>query len=709
LRKRILASSWHGVLAFVLAIACEPAPSVSFAFAAEGRPPIPVILISVDTLRADRLGCYGYRGQGTPHIDAMAKGATLFAAVGSQVPLTLPSHVSLLTSTYPFWNGIEDNGEQLGPNIATLATLLKSRGYHTAAFVGGFVLDRRFGLNQGFEVYDSPFDLHQKWGAHPEDIKRLGEDVVGAATEWLGKSAGRPFFLFVHLYDLHAPYNLPPAFHTRFHGTGYEAELSYVDEVLGRFWEFLSRRGLLEKALIVFISDHGEGLGEHSESAHGYFIYQSTLSVPLIIHWPGTAGPFPARVDEPTGLIDVAPTILQFVGVARPGQFQGRSLLGLLTRKAQAPDEDVYSETVYPHDYFGLSPLHSLRAGRYKYIEAPKPEFYDLVQDPGETRNLYASEKALAFTFHERLRAFQSRFRTGGPAPSRAPSPELVARLSSLGYVAVSNAHSESAPSAADPKDHIGDYESYWSAIALASSGHLAESNRRLQELLAKNPDLFQARLSLGLNAQKLGRYEEAVRDFRLVLKENPLNSVAHFYLGESYLQLNQLDDAIKELQAVLAIAPYYTKADEALGKICLRQKDYEGARGHFRHILTFAPDNFEAHYNLGSLAMLKGQWEEAARHYQAALKADPETPEAHNALGSLYLMRGDLARGQEEFSAAIRLDSNFAPAHYNLGLIFLKASRNSDAAREFRQALAADPQFRAAGDALEQIEHPKP
>ena len=195
--------------------------------------PLPsIILISVDTLRADRLSCYGYRGRPTPHIDALAKGGTLFSQVSSQVPLTLPSHVSLLTSSYPFSNGITDNGQQLGPNAVTLATLLKSRGYRTAAFVGGFVLDRRFGLNQGFDFYDSPFDLHRRRGIDPGDVKRLGEEVVRAANHWLEENSGQPFFLFLHLYDLHTPYDLPAALRKRFPGPGYEAELAYVDEVL---------------------------------------------------------------------------------------------------------------------------------------------------------------------------------------------------------------------------------------------------------------------------------------------------------------------------------------------------------------------------------------------------------------------------------------------------------------------------------------------
>src|SRR5215472_15403914 len=396
-----------------------------------------VILISVDTLRADHLSCYGYRGLRTQHVDALAEDGTLFAQVSTQVPLTLPAHVSLLTSTYPFANGIEDNGQQLGSKAVTLATVLKERGYRTAAFVGGYVLDRRFGLGQGFDVYDSPFNVNRQAGKDPGDIKRPAEDVVGSALAWLDKNANQPFFLFLHLYDLHTPYERIPELRARFHGSDYDIELGYVDEQLGRFWEFLSRRDLLKSALVVFLSDHGESLGEHGESTHGYFIYQSTLRVPLIIHWPATQSPHPKRIEEPVSLLDPAPTVLQFAGVRRPAQFQGRSLLGLIEGGKPASSEEIYSESLYAHRHFGTSSLRCLRVAQFKYIEAPRPELYDLSADPRESRNLYSTRKSLALSLHERLLSLRTRFATAGSAAGpQALSPEVVERLVSLGYVA---------------------------------------------------------------------------------------------------------------------------------------------------------------------------------------------------------------------------------------------------------------------------------
>jgi choline-sulfatase len=639
----------------------------------------PIILISVDTLRADRVGCYGSTGVATPQIDRFAAGGTLFSQVNSQVPLTLPSHVSTLTSTYPFVNGIEDNGERLAPSATTLAAVLKAHGFRTAAFVGGFVLDRRFGLDRGFDVYDSPFHSTRQAGADPGDIKRFGQEVTGAAARWLERNSDHPFFLFVHLYDLHTPYALPPS--ERGRGSGYDAELGYVDDVLGEFWNELERLGLTSRALIVFTSDHGESLGDHGEGTHGYFIYQSTLRVPLIIHWPKESRSIAPRIDEPVSLLDVAPTVLQFAGVARPPEFEGRSLMSLITGfrtpgEKAATQEDIYSESLYGHRHFGTSALRALRIGRYKYVEAPRPEFYDLVRDSAEKENLFSSRKATALSFRERLLALQARFRPGHPADSVAGvlSPDAVERLRALGYVAGAARESRS-DSNVDPKDRINDYEEYGRAFTLAADGDLKGANARLEQLLEKDPALLDVRASRGLNQQKLGLHTEAAENFRMVLKQDPLNLLAHFDLGVSEYALGQPDDAVKELDATLALAPYYVRAEELLANIWLQKKDYDRARARLNHLLTVDPDNYAAHYNLGALDILDGNRQDGERHLRAAIEIDPLSAEAHNALGSLYLRSGSLEQASAEFAEAIRLDSRLASAHYNLGMIYRQLS----------------------------------
>lgn len=703
-RERLLSIAAHLALSLV-SISAGLRASRADALKSAGSPS--VILISVDTLRADRLSSYGYHIPATSHIDEIAKGGTLFSAIDSQVPLTLPSHTCLLTSTYPFSNGVEDNGEEVPANTVTLAGVLKSHGYHTAAFVGGFVLDRRFGLNQGFELYDSPFDLHREGGTDIGNIKRLGGEVVDSAIHWIQENSKAPFFVFLHLYDLHTPYDVPKPYRARF-GTGYEAELRYVDVEIGRLWKFLSEMGLLKTTLVVFTADHGESLGQHGESTHGYFIYQSTLWVPLIFHWPAEAKrPFPSRVNDPAGLIDVAPTILQYLGIAPPPQFQGKSLLGWLYRGKSHAAREVYSESLYAHDHFGCSGLQSLRMGQYKYIDAPKPEFYDLKQDPAELHNLYSQKRPLALAYRERLFSLVSKFKRKHRASNRALSPEAMARLSSLGYVAVSSAHSKSIASGPDPKDRIRAYQEFGHAVELGASGHLKQSNTLLKKVLAQYPHLPDLRTSLGWNDQKMGDNIAAAKEFKIVLEEDPLNVIAHFDLGVSYFELGQFKDAIKELQATLAIAPYYTRAENLLGTILLREGNYESAAEHFRHVLTFDPNDYGANHDLGALAIMGQQWQQAYQHLQVALRVEPKNPSAHNTMGSYYMQRGDLAKAQQEFKQVIEIQPRFARAYYNLGLVYLRQKQEENAVNAFRQALSIDPNLRGARNALNSLQSP--
>jgi tetratricopeptide (TPR) repeat protein len=662
-----------------------------------------IILISIDTLRADHLSCYGYEGIETPHLDALTKGGTLFSAVNSQVPLTFPSHVSLFTSTYPFFNGIEDNGEILRPNTITLATLLKLHGYRTGAVVGGFVMDRRFGLNRGFDMYDSTFDLHGEPESHLADIKRLGADVVAAASRWLIANSNTPFFLFLHFYDLHTPYNLPASYSARF-GTGYDAELRYVDEQVGSLWSFLRQRNIFEKTLVILTADHGESLGEHGEDAHGYFIYQSTVWVPLIVHWPAGSASFPAKIVEPVRLMDVAPTILEFAGVPEPPEFQGHSLMEFLRSGASKTARDVYSESLYPHKRFGCSSLQALRTGRYKYIDAPKPELYDLATDPGETQNLYPQRPSLALAEKEKLASLRARFRRHHPLERMTLDPGTIARLRSLGYVVGSSGDSQSAESGADPKDRIGDFKDYGRAVDLASSGRIDESNALLERLLTKHPELLEPRMSLASNDQQMGRHDQAARELQQVVKADPLNVKAHYDLGLSLFQMGKLDEATREFQAALTISPFYVPADDQLGSIALQKREYDEARALFEHVLALAPYDYNAHYNLGALGALQGQWEAGEQHLRVALGIDPLNPDAHDILGSLYLKKGELDKAIAEFMEVLRIRPKSASAHYNLGLVFQKQNKAADAAKEFRQALAIDPQFSAARDALSHL-----
>jgi choline-sulfatase len=659
----------------------------------ETRPNI--ILISVDTLRADRLRANSPSAEATPNIDKLLDGGTSFSQETSMVPLTLPSHVSTLTSTYPFVTGVEDNGDRLAPGAVTLAGTLRSHGYHTAAFLGSFVLDRRFGLDQGFDTYDSPSASLNSDSSDPGDIKRKGEAVAEAGEMWLNTHADRPFFLFLHIYDLHTPYNLTAAEEAKY-GKGYDGELRYIDHVIGDVWDYLAAHDLVDKSLIVFTSDHGEGLGDHGEITHGFFIYQSTLHVPLIIHWPAGRALMPERVDTPATLLDLSPTILDAVRLAVPQAMQGKSLLA-----AAGSRRDIFSESLYPRKHFGTSALASLRSGHYKYIEAPRPEFYDLAQDPGELTNLYAGRASIASAYRERLTQLRQIYKPRAQGAQNVLSPEAIERLHALGYLTGSNSAPSPATSAVDPKDRIANYEEYGRAISLATLGQLEEANSALKAILARNQGLSDVRLTLGLNQQRMGKDAEAIDQFRAVLAVDPASAIAHFDVGLSYYNLRQYDKADKELNVALAITPGYAKAELLLARTLAQKGEYDQAAAEFNHILEQTPDSYGAHDGLGTLAAMRGDWNESEKQLKAALSIEPAAAETHNTLGNVYLRKGEMTLARSEFEESVRLKPNYAAAHYNLGMTLVALKELEGARSEFEKALSADPNYLPARDAL--------
>src|SRR5271157_2288480 len=401
-----------------------------------------IVLITIDTTRADRMGFLGSNRGITPHLDAVAKQGYVFSRAYSQVPLTVPSHASLLTGTYPQFNHINDFGGAIAKDLPYLPDQLHQNGYRTAAFVASLVLDPKSGLapgmDRGFDSYDAGFRTKHDYENRYETVERRAEDVVGHAIAWLKKRPEGPFFIWVHLYD---------------------AEIAYADNMLGQLFAELQTDGLYEKSLIAVMSDHGEAFGEHGEVLHGIFLYDETVHVPLLIKLPAaaassaaTAAPIDARV----GLVDVAPTILEVAGISVPAAMQGHSLLPLIqTPTAHGPEHSVYSETDYPHLAFGWSSLRSWRAGKYVYIEAPRRELYDETLDSKEAKNLAQSSPAIADTLQGQLEAFRTSTASGSAGLSRV-DPEMAHKLAALGYASGGGGtNGEGKVEGADPKDRI--------------------------------------------------------------------------------------------------------------------------------------------------------------------------------------------------------------------------------------------------------------
>ena len=522
----------------------------------------PVILISIDTLRADHLSAYGYHRIHTPNIDSFARTGTLFEHADAQIPLTLPSHLSLFTSTYPFTNQIEENAERLPPGLVTLASVLHGRGYQTAGFVGCVFLEREIGFDQGFDFYDSPFHFEvlsplsgsmlagTRQNQYAIRDRRDGALVIAAAARWLAAHRGQPAFVFVHLFDMHKPYHVPSGFHTTPGVSGYDAELEYVDHLMGSFQQTLAAQGWWDRSLVVLLADHGESLGEHGEDSHGTFIYEATLHVPLIFHWPGSMPSEPPRVSQPAGLIDVAPTILDFLHVPVPPSFAGRVLTA--AGSARPPG---YAESLHTHDAFGWAPLRSLRDGDFKYIEAPTPELYDLRADPRELRNVAGVMPAKALEMKSHLNQILARYPPAAPAAARGISLETQAQLRSLGYLAPGS-RPALATGGPDPKDRMAEFRLYESAQAALYQGRIVEATGMLQQVLARDPNNTLARRDLGGCYVERKMWAQARAAFERVLERAPEDYVTHFELGIAEEHLGLLKEAKEHLEEACHIAP---------------------------------------------------------------------------------------------------------------------------------------------------------
>jgi len=441
-----------------------------------------VILITIDTVRADHLGCYGYKLIETPNLDSLAASGVRFRNAFTPVPITLPAHSVILTGTYPMRTGMHDfSGNRLNGTQPTLATVLGQNGYSTAAVMGSAVLDSRFGLNRGFDFYYDHFDFSRLDERNIDAMMRPGNEVVDQALGWLEGNHKKHFLLWIHLYDAHHPYHPPSPYRERYRAHLYDGGIAFVDAQVGRLVQYLKAHGLYEKSLIVVAGDHGEGLGEHGEKTHGFFIYDTTLHVPMIFKLPDGAAGDKLVVEEAANLADLLPTILDLVGVAQPRDLQGRSLVAAMRGKPTGVREADYAETYLPRIHFNWSELRGVRYRQYHFIDAPRPELYDVSSDPHELKNLYATQRAISNEMRKRLGQLIARYTPAAAvktAEATGLDPALMERLKSLGYVAVSGGADEvlSDRRLADPKDRIGVYELVSDALAESQRGRYAES-----------------------------------------------------------------------------------------------------------------------------------------------------------------------------------------------------------------------------------------
>jgi choline-sulfatase len=602
-------------------------------------PKAPFVLISIDTLRADHLPAYGYRAVETPHLDRLRKDSILFEHAYSHVPLTLPSHVSLLTGLLPFEHGVRDNlGYRLDAKAhPTLATLLKAQGYATGGAVSAYVLRGATGIGTSFDFYDDRIEAPEGSQAASQAQRRGGE-TAALASKWLQRVKDGPFFLFFHVYEPHAPYEPPEPFKSRY-PLPYDGEIATADQIVGDFLEELRRAGVYDRALVILVSDHGEGLGEHGEQEHGILLYRWALQVPLLLKLPGAqrAG---SSVAAPVQLIDVVPTVTSLLALPTPAGLRGQSLLDPSRRP-----EHVYGETFYPRIHLGWSDLRTLIDDRYQYIEGRKRELFDVVQDPGELSEIQGGAVARAMATE------LARYPAVLAAPGDVDSAELV-KLTALGYLGGAVQATGPLP---DPRDSIHVLQEVKTAFRLAADGHDDQAVAALREILARFPVFFDARYELAQTLARMGRFAEAYDAYKEALRSAPsLAGPVSVALARVCLEMGKLDEA--ELNASIASKTQPALAHELLARVALSRDDL--ARAEQEAELAVGDPVAERNRTvvLAEVQIRRGEFSQALNTLDAGARVIRET--GASPLLDLQFLRGDaLARVNrfEEAQAAFR------------------------------------------------------
>lgn len=665
-----------------------------------------LILFTLDTVRADRLGCYGYEKISTPNIDYLAANGVLFENAIATAPLTLPSHTTILTGLYPQVHGIRDNTTyKLSEKAVTLAEVLSEHGYKTGAVIGSFVLDSYHGLDQGFAVYNDEMpgpeprstDVFGEVG--PEKIRmkmkkiseRPSSAVTMRASTWLKKNKGERFFLWIHYYDAHHPYTPPPDFSSKYAEVPYDGEIASVDKGIGVILDELRSSGLIENTLVVIAGDHGEGLGEHEEQTHSIFIYESTVRVPLIMSYPDEITGS-KRVDAVVSLVDVMPTILDILDIDHSLTMDGVSLLGMIEGN-EPRERAVYSESMFPYLNYGWSELQSVRTSDWKYIRSPEPELYNVKEDPAELRNIISERRDVAERLETALDSLiaVAADEDSGLAEEASLSDSDRERLAALGYVSGAPPALEQA-SLKNPREMIRFHDLIYQGAKVMEEGRYEEALAIFKEVISEEPTNALARHLLGMAYYQREDYKSAQEEFLEAIKLNPNLSDAHHNLGNIYLQDGKLEEAAACYEKAIELDPRAGEYYIALGQIYARMGKMEQARSAYEKAIGFgysSPQLFLAH---GITLMQLGRFEEARKNFEGAIAIDPNNTGAFNEYGNLLAKIGDLQGAAAKYRQAISIDPNHAQSHHNLARILIKTQKEGEAIRELLLCAEKEP-----------------
>jgi choline-sulfatase len=671
------------LLALAVVAGCgRQAPAAPIRF-----PGAPVILISIDTLRADHLPAYGYRAGSTPAIDRFAQAGLVFDEAYSQSPLTLPSHTTLLSGRLPVHHGVRDNiGYAVAPGERTLAARFKAAGYATGSAVSSYVLRHQTGIDRGFDFFDDAFTIAGT-GESLAETQRDGGLTADALANWVDAHASQPLFAFLHLYEPHAPYT-PPASHAR--AQPYDGEIAYADEIVGRFLDRLASRGILDRAVVALVSDHGEGLGDHGEAEHGLLLYREVLHVPLIVRLPGVVRGG-TRVSGAAALVDVAPTLLELTGIAADGM-DGQSLITAISSQ-RVTDHTVYAETMYPRLHFGWSDLASAIDGRYHYIRAPRAELYDIAADPGERQNLAGAKATTASALAVSLDRMTAGSGLAQPAPVDADVKE---RLRALGYTTSSASPTAAGASLSDPKDKIAAYETLRRAQRLAAEGHDLEVIDLLPPLLARDPAMLDAHELLAKSLIKAGRTREAIDAFGRVLAIEPLKPETHLALAR--ILALEGDPTRARAHAELAARRDPAAGYEVLAELMMDAGRTADAAAFARRSVEADSSRYMSHYLIGVAAQRGGRCDEAIVAFRQAIDAKRAEPAAvvrnlHAGLADCLARTGALFEAEREFRAELAEVPWSTEGRVGLATLYRSQGRDADARTVLSGLIAALPQ----------------
>ena len=621
-----------------------------------------VVLITVDTTRADRMGFLGSDRGLTPNLDAVAKDATIFRRAYSHVPLTTASHATILTGTYPQYNHVNDFGVPLDKSLPYLPDILRKQGYATGAFVGSLILDPAAGMapgfDRGFDKYDAGFRVVRAHESRYDTVERRAGDVVAHALAWLKqRPKAKPFFLWVHLYDPHDPYDPPEPYKSKF-ADPYDGEIAYADASLGKLFAELRSAGLYQQTLIAMMADHGEAFGEHGERTHGFLLYDETIHVPLLIKLPARPSQSKAAsVDTRVGLVDVMPTLLESAGFPVPKTLQGESLLPLIHPSKDGPatpDRPAYAETDYPARAFKWSALRALRTGKYLYIEAPKPELYDQIADPKAEQNLVTTAPAVAGTLNTQTENFR-KSTTARAASEAKVDPDKTAKLSTLGYVSGDPAAEASETiGGVDPKDRIQIANQLHDGMMAVEQGQYSDAVDKLQRVIEAEPSSAAAYAQLGTALTEIRDYAKALPVLRKAVDLNPDAGLAQYQLGLALYENGDLEGSAKHFEIAVLRNPQWADAHFSLASVYARNDRVPQAMQELDITLELNADHYRANLLRGRLLELQGKYREALVNLKKAAEAQPNSRDAHRFLAETYEKLGDLPRAAEERSKIV-------------------------------------------------------